>query len=294
LIENILNDNQSGSFTITLDTLNLYSSILEESKNDSRAIGDLYKQLQSISKSLIKQQPNMVLLRKSSTNFLLYFKRLINSDKAAEEIYETLENRLDSIIRGLNENMDKIAQSGARIIANTNKIMTYSNSTLVRKILLTAHSQKRKFEVFCLKSHPPDEGVAIAEFLSGHGIKTTLIADSEVGIFMPEMNLVLVGADRLFDEGFVNKAGTLPLCLTARSFNIPVYLAAETSKILPEEDRAIKNLEYPGDEIYNGPGKNLIVKNIYYEKIPLNLVHKIVCEDSVFEMHEFVNWYLKE
>ena len=104
----------------------------------------------------------------------------------------------------------------------------------------------------------------------------------------------MTGADRIYEDGFVNKAGTLPLCLTAKHFNVPVYLAAETTKILSLSERAIKNPEFPSEEIYKPKSKNLTVKNFYFEKIPLNLTQKVICENSLFETHEFINWYLKE
>ena len=293
-LEKILNDNLSGSIALTQNTLQYYRDLLEELAAGSSKLEDIYQKFQDEAKKILKNQPNMVLLRKSTNNVLIYFKRLVKSDKESGQVIRAIDKKIIAIERDINTRVEKIANTGSRIIAPTNKLMTISNSTLVKNIIDKAHAQKRKFEVFCCKSHPPDEGVHLAEALDKSGVKTTLISDSQIGVFMQEMNLVLIGADRIYDNGFVNKAGTLSLCLTAKYFNIPVYLAVETTKILSESERVIKVISHDKNEVYNGGRKKLSVKNVYYEKIPIDLIHKVICEDSVFDTVDFINWYLKE
>ena len=293
-VDKILNDNQSGSVTLTQNTLLLYREFLNEKSMAGLKLDEIFDQFQDLSKKILKKQPNMVLLRKSTNNILIYFKRLVKSEKQVDQIIKAVEKKIISIEQDIEARVKKIANTGSKIIAPTNKIMTISNSTLVKKILDTAHNQRRKFEVYCCKSHPPDEGVNLAETLDKSGIKTTLISDSQMGVFMQGMNLVLIGADRIYDNGFVNKAGTLALCLTAKYFNIPVYLAADTSKILLESERIIKLVSHNKVEVYGGNRKKLSVENVYYEKIPIELIHKVICEDSVFDTVDFINWYLKE
>ena len=293
-VDKILSDNQSGSVTLTQNTLLLYREFLNEKSMAGLKLDEIFDQFQDLSKKILKKQPNMVLLRKSTNNILIYFKRLVKSEKQVDQIIKAVEKKIISIEQDIEARVKKIANTGSKIIAPTNKIMTISNSTLVKKILDTAHNQRRKFEVYCCKSHPPDEGVNLAETLDKSGIKTTLISDSQMGVFMQGMNLVLIGADRIYDNGFVNKAGTLALCLIAKYFNIPVYLAADTSKILLESERIIKLVSHNKVEVYGGNRKKLSVENVYYEKIPIELIHKVICEDSVFDTVDFINWYLKE
>ncbi len=293
-LENILNDNYSGSLSLTKKMLDLFRDELKSSAMNAATADDTYKSLQNMAKMLIKRQPNMVLLRKTSNALLLYFKRSLNSDKPLAEVIESIQAKIEALDEELDKNVDTISQLGSKIIANFNKVMTISNSTMVRNILLTASRHKRKFDVFCMKSHPPDEGAFLAEELTKQNIKTTLISDTGAGYFMPEMNLVLLGADRLYETGFVNKLGSLQLCLTAKYLNVPVYLAVETTKILIESERAIKITPQNPDEVYKSKNKDLGVINVYFEKVPLNLVHKVICENGVFETSEFINWYLKE
>jgi methylthioribose-1-phosphate isomerase len=115
-----------------------------------------------------------------------------------------------------------------------------------------------------------------------------------MGTIIKDMNIVISGADRLYETGFVNKIGTLPLALTAKHFRVPFYLACETDKILKEIDRSIRFYPQNPGEIYKNNKFKINVINYYFESIPYTFVSKIICEDGVFETNEFINWYLKD
>lgn len=292
-LEKILSDNQSGSEIITRNTLLFFKETLVAARSSARKADEAGEAVFDGAKSLIKHFPNMVLLRRQCAAVTGLYKRLLKSARD-EDVLEAVINRIDSLLEEMEENTRKIAAMGSKIIASYNKVMTISKSTLVSEIFITIAAQRRRFDVFNLISHPPDEGVGFAEFLANHDIRATLIADAQMGVFLPKMNLVLIGADRLYKDGFINKAGTLPLCLAAKHHNIPVYLAVETGKILFESERAIKFSSQDPLEVYRSSAKKLNVENVYYEKTPLDLVHKIICENGVFETFEFKEWYLKE
>lgn len=290
-ISPVLNDNTSGSYTLTLRTLDLFKHYLEEQLKTDRELEEIFDEMHTGAKTLIKHQTNMVLLRKSGYDFVNFFKRIYTNPQDRNEIITTLLEKLDEIVAELKDHVEAITANGSKIIANFNKILTYSNSSVITKLFEKASLQKRKFEVFCLKSDPPGEGVILAENLTEMGLKTTLVADTQAGIVMDEINIVLVGADRLYETGFVNKSGTLAVCLLAKQFNVPVYLVAETTKILKESERSIKSTERDVREVYEKDNEITVI-NSYYEKIPLNLISKVVCEEGVFETPEFISWYL--
>lgn len=292
-ISEILNDNTSGSFTLTGKSLELYLDYLKTELKGDSSLDDIFEEIQNAAKDLVKSQPNMTLIRRTNYGFVSYFKRFLKNEKSRKEILKMMISKLENMQKELVDNIKTISESGSRLITNFNKILTYSNSTVVRHLLEYADNLKRKFEIFCLKSDPPMEGVGFAESMNKKGIKTTIIADSQAGIIMDEINMVLLGADRLYEDGFVNKSGTLAVCLLARHFNVPVYLAVETMKILKQNERSIKPVERDPEEVYRG-NKNIAVVNSYYEKIPLNLVNKVICEAGVFETTDFISWYLGE
>lgn len=293
-IQDILNDNKSGSYTLNARLLHSVSEFITDCKKNKTDIDETFDVLHLTLRDLIKHQPNMVLLRKSVNVIISFFKRLIKSGRPADEVYNALQEKINAHQAEMRHNSETIAGSGAKIITNFNKILTISNSTLVKNVFETASRQKRKFEVYSLKSDPPGEGIAFAESLSDMGIKVHLIADSQAGIVMNDMNLVLIGADRLYEDGLINKSGTLAVCLLARYFNTPVYLVAETIKILRVSERSIKYNYKPVEEVYTGVNEAVNVVNRYFEEIPFNLINRVISEEGVFETREFISWYLGE
>lgn len=290
-IKDILDDKTSGSYTITKKALELFSDYIKEAHKTKSDIKEVFEEIHISAKLLVKKQPNMALLRKYIYTLVTSFKRLLGSGKKKEDILDLVSEKIKSFQEDLVKDIVATSVNGAKVITNFNKILTYSNSTVVKNVFLKAVEMNRKFEVFCVKSDPPGEGVIMAEELADLEIKTSLVTDSQTGTVMDDINMVLVGADRVYETGFVNKAGTLQVCLLAKHFNIPVYLAVETSKILKESDRLIKRVEKNSSEIYSGKS-NIEVFNSYYEKIPLSLVSKVISEEGVFETSEFLSWYL--
>jgi len=291
-LDDVLKDNQSGSYVITTNSLLVMKNELENGRQEARSAEQILDSLQEISRKLIRNQPNMVLLRRETGSVIQYMKRMLKAGKADAEILEIIYQKLSQQVEDITSMVSRIAGTASRIIANSNNIMTISNSSLVREVFIHTDRQKKRFDTWCMKSHPPDEGIKMAEFLISIGQRSVLIPDAAIGQFLPEMNLVMLGADRLVEDGFINKAGSLPLCLTAQFFKIPVYLVADTMKILPRTERAVKTIERDSAELYDNPDIEFQVSNRYYDFVPFNLVHKIISEKGVFESDEFVRWYM--
>ncbi len=290
-ISPILADKTSGSYSYTVKILKRISEFIQ---NEGAGLSPeaLFEEVHQAGRRLIKAQPNMVLVRRYNNQLISFYKRTLKAGKTDNELRAALVEKIEELLAEMESNLEVIARSGTKVITNFNKIMTISNSTAVRRILEEAIRQKRKFEVYVAVSMPPGEGTHLAEYLSQRGVKVTVVADSQIGVVMDEMNLVLVGADRLYEEGFVNKAGTLPMSLVADQYHVPVYLAAETTKVLRESERTIKNIGEEAGEVYLPDNKEINVINYYYEKIPFSAIRKVICEEGVFEVQEFQSWYL--
>jgi translation initiation factor 2B subunit (eIF-2B alpha/beta/delta family) len=292
-VEKIL-DPRFDSYSMTFNCLRQFEEIIATFAKKTFTCDALFEELHTLTRFAIKREPNKVLIRRTLNYLLNHCKRILKSDRDKNEILETLREKINHTREELEVSAQKIAGMASRAIAQTNKIMTLGNDYLVRSTLIEAEKQKRRFEVFVVKNEPLREGLELAEFLAAQGIRTTVIDDAQIGSFLPQINLVLVGGDRLFERGFVHRSGTLPLCLTAKHFSIPVYLLADTKAILLEKERSIKFHEQDAEQIYRPQNENIQVHNIYHEVVPYHLVYKVVCEDGIFEMKEFINWYLAE
>jgi len=291
-IKDIKDDSFSGSFEISQNALYV---LLDFIKNNKTNNGEkLVEECNALGKEIIKSQPNMVNIRRKISAVVYHMKRLLKSDKSATDIRNASQSKIEEILKNAETKKKKIGTIGAKLIFNHSKILTISSSSLIKEIFTSANKLKRKFTVYCLESRPNNEGHALAEDLAKMGIPSVLAPDAMMGQILGEVNMVLSGADRIYESGFVNKTGTLPLAITSKSFQIPFYIAAETDKILKEIDRSLRFYPQDPNEVYKRKLSNLTVSNYYFEAITFDYVTKIICEDGVFDTGEFINWYLED
>jgi translation initiation factor 2B subunit (eIF-2B alpha/beta/delta family) len=221
------------------------------------------------SRALVKMQPNMANLKKKISTVIYVVKKAMKTRKTNAEIIEYTLEKISDIIAQSEQTREKIGSAGSKLISSNARVVTIGNSTLVADIIITAFNQKRKFEVYCLESAPTREGITLAETLARKGISTFLYNDAGIGVILPQATLVLSGAVRIYEEGFVNK-------------------------ILIEREYAIRFYRQDPDEIHIPRSKNLKIHNVYYESVPLSLLTKLITEDGIFDLVEFKNWYLKD
>jgi len=292
LIEQIKRDNTSGSHKLALLSLHALKEFIESSKTKDK--NKLADELNQLVKDLLKPKKNIVLMQKKASTVVYYLKRLTKTNKNTSDIKKQVCKKIDELINDAERKQKKIGELGSRLIFDSSKILTISSSSLIKKIFVSALKNGREFEAYCLESRPMLEGQEFAVNLAKAGIETHIIADAMMGKILPEVNMVFSGADRLYESGLVNKIGTLPLATTAQKMNIPFYVACETDKILKEIDRTIRFYKEDPKEIFEKKVKRVSVHNYYFEDIPYDYVSKLICEEGIFEMHEFIKWYLKD
>jgi translation initiation factor eIF-2B subunit delta len=292
-IQDIKDDTFSGSFEISQNALYVLLDFIEKSETNNAE--KLVDDCNTLGKKIIKSQPNMVNIRRKISTVVYHMKRLLKSNKSANDIKETSKSKIKELIQIAESKKKKIGNIGAKLIFNHSKILTISASSLIKEIFYSAYKLKRKFTVYCLESRPNNEGHTLAVELSKKGIPCVLTTDAMMGQLLGEVNMVISGADRIYESGFVNKIGTLPLAITSKNLQIPFYIAAETDKILKEIDRSLRFYPQDPSEIYTGKNNsNLTVSNVYFEAVSFDYVSKIICEDGVFDTEEYINWYLED
>src|SRR5205814_5973632 len=129
--------------------------------------------------------------------------------------------------------LEAIAQYGQGLITAQSTVFTHSSSNTVVGILRLAMRQGKMITALATESRPYCEGREMARYLGQQGINTRLILDAAIAHYVKEADLILVGVDRISEESFVNKVGTLAIAMAAKQEQIPVYLACESSKFLP-------------------------------------------------------------
>lgn len=85
------------------------------------------------------------------------------------------------------------------------------------------------------EGRPDRTGLLLSNELVKLDIPVKLLIDSAVAYSMDEVDMVLVGADGVVESGgVINMMGTYQIALVAHSMNKPVYVAAESYKVLPK------------------------------------------------------------
>lgn len=127
---------------------------------------------------------------------------------------------------------DRIAHIGADFIQEGQTVLTHGWSRVVASILLKA-AETKHFDIIFLEGRPDAAGAKAARAYASHESKipTTVVLDSAMGYVMESVDVVLVGAEAVVENGgFVNKMGTYALATCAKAHGKPFYVASESYK----------------------------------------------------------------
>jgi len=125
----------------------------------------------------------------------------------------------------------RLAQVLRRNFPSQARVLTLSRSESVRRSLASIGPGKRPREVVVLESLPGGEGRAQARDLRLAGLKVRCAADSEGPQLAQSVDLLLIGADAVYEDGsVVHKIGTRRLARLARSSGVPVVVLTGRSK----------------------------------------------------------------
>jgi ribose 1,5-bisphosphate isomerase len=180
------------------------------------------------------------------------------------------------------EALDKVAQYGAELVQNGDKVFMYSMSSTVWRILKRAKAAGKSFEVTVTESRPGNEGLWTVKEMLDNDIPVSVSIDATIGELVPKSDIVFVGADAISSHGmsFV-KVGTYPTALVSRAHGVPFYVAADTLKFdpttllgLPFRGEPIPRDNVLGEEY---PDKVKVVGDLF-EPVPPSLVTGVITE----------------
>jgi len=182
------------------------------------------------------------------------------------------------ITADLSKQQENTAMAFAGVIAPKARIITLSFSSAVAAALLRA--APKKIEVVIAESRPKNEGRVLARTLQQHGVISTLIVDAAMGLHVPECDVVLLGADAVTPEFFINKIGSLSLCLLAREYGVPVYVVTDPFRLVNRGKLPRRQINHSAAEIIAGRAL-FAVDNRYFDFVPLKLVDRIFCNGEI-------------
>jgi translation initiation factor 2B subunit (eIF-2B alpha/beta/delta family)/Ser-tRNA(Ala) deacylase AlaX len=225
---------------------------------------------------------------------------------------EAILNACDTIEKRISTAQSSANKATVKLLTDmsVSSVMVSSYSSSVRDVILEyasaratpgpgpgATAAEHPLEVIVCESRPLNEGHDLANVLAESEINTihvTLITDAQAAIFMPKVDCVLFGADRLFSHGFVNKSGSLMLALTAKYHMKPVVVVSTLSKCgvaqlqvqKVKENHTPEEEEMPESEVVSADSKlsdRVTIRNVYFEKVDAELVQHFVTEQGVMD-----------
>lgn len=206
----------------------------------------------------------------------------------SEQAKDALCEKIDNYIRERIIVADEVIKDTAgRKIKDGDTILVYARSSLVEKVLLAAHEDRKQFSVVVLDSKPLLEGKTLLKTLTSLTpaipITYALLPALSSLIFSGNITLALVGAHAIYSNGAVySRAGTALVAMMCKQAEVPVVVCAETYKFAEGVvlDGFSKNELAHSDKSAEGNAA-LEVLNPLYDLTPPSSVTAVVTEVGI-------------
>jgi methylthioribose-1-phosphate isomerase len=200
-----------------------------------------------------------------------------------------------------------MGENGAVLINDEDVVLTHCNAGELATVeygtalglIRAAWKQGKKIKVIATETRPLLQGARLTAYeLKRDGIPVTLITDNMVGYVMSKglVDKVVVGADRIVQDGVANKIGTYTIAVLAHEHGVPFYVAAPKSTfdlgrksidIIIEKRKPAEVTHYGGKQV---AADGINVLNPAFDITPLKYVSAIIHESGVYYKKDFANF----
>ncbi len=275
-IDEIVNDRASGASELARRCLEIAMDIIWRIQTDG--VREMKDEIEIFVRDLQNARPSMSPIKNMLQTWLDDL-RTLPTFTLQEFRLEAMKTAEDLRERSLLA-VEKVTRALLTILKPNSRIMTYSYSSTVAAAMKLC--KKNGVCLVVSEGRPLFEGRKLAESTSADGIETTLITESQIGIFIKEVDLVVVGADTILQNGeVVNKAGTCLLALAARAADVPFYVACESFKKSQQTVADVELERMPASELGIDEKPYLQVANYYFDITPAELITAWITEDGV-------------
>ncbi|EPX73661.1 translation initiation factor eIF2B alpha subunit [Schizosaccharomyces octosporus yFS286] len=203
------------------------------SRSQAKTISEFMDILQSGSNALKNGVENNISLSAGCDIFQRFVTRSLHDVGDFEQCKRHLVENGKLFIQRARACRQTIANLGYPLIRDGNVILTHGFSRGVAAILLAAAKRHVRFKVFVTESRPSGSGCLMADTLRKACIPTCMVLDSAVSFTMNRVDLVLVGAEGVVENGgLINQIGTFQLAVFAKHAHKPFYAVAESHKFV--------------------------------------------------------------
>ncbi|MFH1086338.1 MAG: hypothetical protein V1772_11325 [Chloroflexota bacterium] len=266
-------DNRSSAAQVASHALDLLIDTLGDSMAGSA--GGYRQWLVQISRQLMAAQPAMAMLFRLVNDMLWACHAATTGPQMRQQALGFLQGyRAQSAVT-----FEALAAHAAEALEPYRVIMTYSNSSSVARTLIALKGRRRPPRGICSEARPILEGQALASELAWAGLHVTVGIDMALFGWLPEAEVLVLGADSLMATGVVNKLGTAPLVRAAAALELPRIVVCTTDKFLPNDYAAAHMLRLGApEEIMPVSNDNIVVQNSYFDITPLDLFTQVITE----------------
>ena len=272
----ILEDNQSGSVTILDKVIVLIKKLADSDINNS----DLKSRLSRVKAGVLSTFPHF----KVSDHYLTHLTAMINSGEGNIDLSESIKDFNHSYLLEWKDCNERIAINFTSMIDLEGRtVLVHSNSSVVVAVFKEYAKVGLNVSVLQTEARPAFEGRIQAGRIAELGFEVSIIADAALARIIDTVDLIFFGSDGIFSDAFVNKIGTHMISVMSDLNNKPVYLLADSRKIVNHPAPKIFFEEpKPPEMIWDNPRLNVTPLNYYFELTPRSLIRRIFTENSGF------------
>jgi len=274
----ILNDNLSGSSEILEISIRyILSRLVRKNLSQTEIVN-----LRLFTKRVAEQHRPM----KAVVNGMKEIERMLNRYGADSFLMvQNLSHYLDTHL----EVETKILNNCERLFRKKVSVAVYSNSGMVKKVLSRFRSRIKA--VYISESRPVCEGKIMAEFLSQIGLQVHFMVDMLLFEKIVDADYLILGADSVWENSFLNKIGSRALLENAGAHGIKRIVVFESTKL---SQRISGHLQIqPPDEVWSGRHRGISIINRYFEIIPNSVVDTFVSDLGISASKTLHRWIKK-
>ena len=266
-IHRIASDRKSGAIELALAVVDAFEEL-----SYSRETPDA-SELTAAVKFLSGAQPSMIPIRNAAE----LCARILTS--GGETVSE-----LGLLWTHVEVSRTKVAANAQALFGKGATVLTHSRSSTVLLGLQLAAKAGIIRKLFVMEARPRFEGRETAKAMTKMGVECTLVADAMGPSLVEEVDMAVVGADAVLnDGGVVNKIGTYPLALACKEERKPLCVLAESLKL----DRRTSSATWAGAEerdefeLLPRPPRGLRALNRYFDLTPSAYIACVVHEEGI-------------
>jgi translation initiation factor 2B subunit (eIF-2B alpha/beta/delta family) len=281
VIDRIARDLIGGAADVAREVMDAMAKEAEESKANN--LDELYADLDSASYAIMKVCPSFAPPINVLHMMMGTIENAIESGLTVAQAKDELAKKKDEFSQLIGYAFEKIAEIGAELIKDGDRVMMFSMTSSVWNVLRKAKASGKNFTVLVTEARPGNEGLwTVAEMVKSN-IPVEVSIDACLAELVASSDIAFSGADAVGADGSVfNKSGTYLVALAAHEYNVPFYFVSDTFKFdtstllgLPYRNEKIKTSEILGDKKYPSGVK---VTGDLFDVTPPHLVKAIITE----------------